>query len=274
MERVTYARTGALRSTYAGLPVTKERLVTAAPAKWFPLLTTVPQRVLKSISDSDGVDGSLLGFLPIAFVFEELRKHLSDFTQHAAFLRAVLQWYHQTAGDTLESEIATDKVEIFQPYLPAYRLRVLKEGETVATFNDISRRAVTLMGKDRGINDIPLDHPSCSAQHAALEVNFVHRNSEPFQQRLHTLMQEEYRNINWSSPDEVGRLCAHALQLMREFGGDEDMWLMELQVVDLGSTNGTNLNGELLRPLERATVIEGDVLTFGYSTRKYLIVRA
>ncbi|KAG8349056.1 hypothetical protein TRVL_00086 [Trypanosoma vivax] len=283
MEQPFYGRTGALDGAYNALPVTKPRFATGQPRRWFPSLLTVPQRVLHSVTSGDGVDASILRFLRVALVFEELRKRHPTPKYHGVLLREVLQWHSEfslSQKNAGKLDMSASALHMFQPYLPVYNLRVLKDKEAVASYKAISRRAATLLGKDRSVNDIPLDHPSCSGQHAALEVRFVHAKAEEFQQRFEARVAvmergESNAQIPWDSRESISELCSHGFALLKELGDDDDddSWLMELQVVDLGSTNGTRLNGELLRPMEPQTVIEGDILTFGCSSRSYVVVR-
>ncbi|KEG09941.1 Smad nuclear-interacting protein 1 [Trypanosoma grayi] len=272
METPFYGRTGALDGAYHGMPVTTTRFASSKYGKWFPSLLTVPQRILKSITEGDGIDRSILEFLSVACVYEELRSHRSDSTDHGALLRDVLKWHRGSLCAGYSGCAATDAdAGVFQPYVPAYNVRVLKDSQPVASYTAVSRRAVTLLGKDRAVNDIPLDHPSCSAQHAAFEVRFVYANAEELHQRVTALLQDGC--VDWGLSESVSKVCARVREMLVELGDGEDAWLMELQVVDLGSTNGTRLNGELLRPFVPATVIESDVLTFGFSTRSYVVVR-
>jgi len=88
----------------------------------------------------------------------------------------------------------------------------------------LHRQSCYLLGRDRVVADIPLDHPSCSAQHAVIQ----------------------YRNVNGA---------------VRPY------------VLDLGSTNGTTLNGEPLRPQVYVELREKDVLRFAFSTREYVLLR-
>nr|CCC89896.1 unnamed protein product [Trypanosoma congolense IL3000] len=271
MDAPNYARTGLLSCAYAGLPVAEQRFASATSTKWFPSLLTVPQRLLWSITNEDGVDNTLLNFLSAAYTYEEIRKYHPDPSRHSELMRTMFNWYRKAIVDGMEKTITPGT---FQPYLPAYCLCVLKEGKTVASYGDLSRRGVTLCGKDRDVNDIPLDHPSCSAQHAVLEVNFVYAHAEEFQKQFSAFIERMSHQSDWDSAHFVDEICSFAYELVRNLGKEEDSWPMELQVTDLGSTNGTRLNGELLRPLERVTLIEGDVLTFGCSTRSYVVVRA
>ncbi|RNE98850.1 Smad nuclear-interacting protein 1 [Trypanosoma rangeli] len=271
MERPFYGRTGALDDVRQGLPVMASRLSVGRSLKWFPSLLTVPQRVLHSITEGDGVDHSILHLLRVACVYEELRRRHTDGTRHGALLHDVLKWHQLSLGEGDNCPSANAADEMFQPYLPAYNICVLKDGQPVATHAAVSRRAVTLLGKDRDVNDIPTDHPSCSAQHAALEVRFVYAYAEELDQQTTAYM--EGRKMDWGLTQDIGELYAHVRETMAKLGDGADAWSVELQVLDLGSTNGTRLNGERLQPFVSTTLIEGDILTFGLSTRSYVVVR-
>lgn len=44
----------------------------------------------------------------------------------------------------------------------------------------LHRQSAYLIGKDRKIADIPVDHPSCSRQHAVLQYRFVNNRITPY----------------------------------------------------------------------------------------------
>lgn len=44
----------------------------------------------------------------------------------------------------------------------------------------LHRQSAYLIGKDRKIADIPVDHPSCSRQHAVLQYRFVNNKVLPY----------------------------------------------------------------------------------------------
>lgn len=50
-----------------------------------------------------------------------------------------------------------------------WRLYIFKGGDSVGEPIPIHRQSCYLFGRDRGIADIPTDHPSCSKQHSALQ---------------------------------------------------------------------------------------------------------
>lgn len=208
--------------------------------------------------------------------------------------------------------------------VPSYTLVGVKEGKTVEQYPRVSHRSVTLLGKDRQLNDIPIDHPSCSGQHAALQTSFSRLGWEEEALRLvgvcldemkegkeevdvllgmmgevvkqgqlrpylHYLTSEEeekdadkcqekkeVEEEDWTLDvflDKV--LYPRLLKLVCGLGGVERAWGVELQLVDLGSTNGTVLNDdERLEPFVPCVLTEGDTIRFGMSTRRYVIIRS
>lgn len=54
-----------------------------------------------------------------------------------------------------------------------WRLYIFKGGDSVGEPIPIHRQSCYLFGRDRGIADIPTDHPSCSKQHSALQFRWV-----------------------------------------------------------------------------------------------------
>eukprot|EP00796_Vickermania_ingenoplastis_P000899 gene899-527_t len=181
-------------------------------------------------------------------------------------------------------------------YLPSYTLTAVKEGSTLEQFAEVSWRGVTLLGKDPSLNDIVLAHPSCSSQHAALQVAFTsagweedtlaliheHRQKHAGADEVHGELQEvatsgqlfpyfEYlqRKGDAQIDDLLHSLYTELLGLVMELGGVQQAYTLELQLVDLGSTNGTAVNGDRLSPLAPHTLVEGDVIRFGISTRSY-----
>ena len=106
------------------------------------------------------------------------------------------------------------------------------KGETAMPVLYVHRQSAYLMGRDRKIADIPLDHPSCSKQHAVLQYRLV-----PFK---------------------------------REGGGDGKR--LKPYVIDLESANGTFVNGVKLEPRRYHELLERDVLKFGFSSREYVLL--
>jgi smad nuclear-interacting protein 1 len=117
------------------------------------------------------------------------------------------------------------------PPSPGWRLFVFKDGNIVDTV-ELNSRSCWLLGRDRAVADLPIDHPSCSKQHAVLQFRHVVKTDE--------------------------------------FGGKQAK--VRLYVIDLESANGTTLNGDEIEGGRYVECREGDLLKFGLSTREYVIM--
>ncbi|KAH9028357.1 SMAD/FHA domain-containing protein [Lactarius pseudohatsudake] len=116
--------------------------------------------------------------------------------------------------------------------LVGWRLYVFK-GEEQLELLHIQRQSAYLIGRDRTVADIPLEHPSCSKQHAVIQC------------------------IGW-------------LQQKDEFGGSKAV--IKPFVIDLESTNGTHVNGEAIPTSRYYELKASDVLKFGTSNREYVLL--
>ena len=112
-----------------------------------------------------------------------------------------------------------------------WRLYVFKGDETMPTLH-IHRQSAFLMGRDRKVADIPIDHPSCSKQHAAL------------QYRLTT----------------AERADGTTARVIRPY------------IIDLESANGTYVNNKRIDPRRYVEIMERDVIKFGFSSREYVLL--
>lgn len=112
-----------------------------------------------------------------------------------------------------------------------WRFYVFKGEETMPVLH-LHRQSAYLMGKDRKVADIPIDHPSCSRQHAALQ----------------------YRCIPGKGAD--GQKIKRVLPY----------------IIDLESSNGTFLNNKKIEPKKYHELREKDVLKFGFSSREYVLL--
>ncbi|XP_043520781.1 smad nuclear-interacting protein 1-like [Frieseomelitta varia] len=112
-----------------------------------------------------------------------------------------------------------------------WRLYPFKEEKALPTLY-VHRQSAYLMGRDRKIVDIPLDHPSCSKQHAVLQYRLVSFQKE---------------------------------------GGCEGRRVRPY-LIDLESANGTFVNNVKLEPRRYHELLERDVIRFGYSTREYVLL--
>lgn len=106
------------------------------------------------------------------------------------------------------------------------------KGEKALPTLYIHRQSAYLMGRDRKVADIPLDHPSCSKQHAALQYRLVSFQKE---------------------------------------GGIEGRRVRPY-IIDLESANGTFVNNIKLEPRRYHELLEKDVIKFGFSTREYVLL--
>lgn len=106
------------------------------------------------------------------------------------------------------------------------------KGANALPFYQIHRESAYLLGRNRVITDIPTDHPSCSLQHAVIQYRSV-----------------DYRRENGTT----GRRILP-------------------YIIDLGSTNGTHLNGNRIEPQRYYELRERDVIRFGFSSREYVLL--
>ncbi|POY75400.1 hypothetical protein BMF94_1470 [Rhodotorula taiwanensis] len=112
-----------------------------------------------------------------------------------------------------------------------WRLYVFKGKEQVELFH-VHRQSAYLIGRDRIVADIPVDHPSASKQHAVLQFRqVVERN---------------------------------------EFGDTKS--LTKPFLIDLDSANGTLVNDETVPASRFYELRSGDVLKFAFSTREYVLL--
>jgi len=96
----------------------------------------------------------------------------------------------------------------------------------------IHRQSAFLLGRDRKVADVPIDHPSCSKQHAVIQ----------------------FRLINYERDDgTTGRQ-------------------VKPYIIDLDSANGTFVNKNKVDPRRYVELFEKDVLNFGFSSRDYVLL--
>ncbi|GFN97630.1 smad nuclear-interacting protein 1 [Plakobranchus ocellatus] len=112
-----------------------------------------------------------------------------------------------------------------------WRLYPFKGQESLPVLH-IHRQSAFLLGRDRRIADIPVDHPSCSKQQAVLQ----------------------FRAMPYTRPDGTpGRR-------VRPY------------IIDLESANGTYINGEKVEAKRYYELREKDVIKFGFSSREYVLL--
>lgn len=112
-----------------------------------------------------------------------------------------------------------------------WRLYVFKGKEQVDLLH-IYRQSAYLFGRDRTVADIPVDHPSCSKQHAVIQFRQVHEKNE--------------------------------------FGDSKSV--VKPFLIDLESTNGTHVNDGQIPTSRYYELVPGDVIKFGESLREYVIL--
>lgn len=89
-----------------------------------------------------------------------------------------------------------------------------------------------MIGRDRKICDLAVDHPSCSKQHAALQFRLV-----------------PYEREDGTTGKRV-----------RPY------------IIDLESANGTFINNKQIEAKKYVELLEKDVIKFGFSSREYVML--
>uniref|UniRef100_A0A183EIS0 FHA domain-containing protein n=1 Tax=Gongylonema pulchrum TaxID=637853 RepID=A0A183EIS0_9BILA len=118
-------------------------------------------------------------------------------------------------------------------HMPKIRWRLYPfKGDEALPVLYIHRQSAYLIGRERKIADLPMDHPSCSKQHAVLQYRIV--------------------SVDLKDGTTVKRIRPY--------------------IIDLGSTNGTYLNNERIEAQRFVELREKDVLKFGYSTREFVLL--
>ena len=112
-----------------------------------------------------------------------------------------------------------------------WRLYIFKHSSLLQTIT-LRTRTCWLIGRELAVADIPVEHPSCSKQHAVIQ--FRHRAT------------------------------------VNEFG-DKDAKVRPY-LIDLESSNGTLLNGEKIEASRYFEVRNGDVVKFGFSEREFVVM--
>jgi len=106
------------------------------------------------------------------------------------------------------------------------------KGEKALQTLYIHRESAYLIGRDRKVVDLPVDHPSCSKQHGVLQ----------------------YRLVSFTRDDgTTGKRVRPYL-------------------IDLESANGTFINNKKIEPKKYVELLERDVIKFGFSSREYVLL--
>ncbi|KAH7928442.1 SMAD/FHA domain-containing protein [Leucogyrophana mollusca] len=112
-----------------------------------------------------------------------------------------------------------------------WRLYVFKGSEQTELLH-IHRQSAYLIGRDRTVADITVEHPSCSKQHAVIQHRQVHEKDE--------------------------------------FGVPKPA--IKPFIIDLESTNGTHVNNDAIPTSRYYELRANDVIKFGQSTREYVLL--
>lgn len=112
-----------------------------------------------------------------------------------------------------------------------WRLYPFKGDQALPTLY-IHRQSAYLIGRERKIVDIPVDHPSISKQHAVLQ----------------------YRLVPYTRDD------GSKGQRIRPY------------IIDLDSANGTFVNNQKIETSKYVELLERDVLKFAFSSREYVLL--
>lgn len=130
-----------------------------------------------------------------------------------------------------------------------WRLYTFKNGEPLGEPLQVHRQSAYLFGREVKVADVRTDHPSCSKQHAVLQFRY-----------------------ETASERTAVRDCA-ACRKTEKVGEDGmPVPFVRPYLMDLGSTNGTFLNGDKVEAQRYYELLEKDVLVFGNSTREFVLL--
>jgi len=126
-----------------------------------------------------------------------------------------------------------------------WRIYVFKDGKEIDVL-ELGGQSSFLIGRDRTVADIPVDHTSCSSQHAVIQFRQVpHQNKRG----------EVTKVIKYKTLWEGANMCVRPY------------------ILDLDSTNGTLLNGERVEGRRYVEIHSEDMIKFGESTREYVFIK-
>lgn len=121
------------------------------------------------------------------------------------------------------------------PPSAAWRIFVFK-GEDVVDTIELHMRSCWLLGRAYEVVDYVLEHPSSSSQHAVIQFRYSVKTTED------------------------------------EFGVKSQKGRVKPYVIDLESSNGTELNGKRIEASRYFELRDKDILTFAGSEREYVVV--
>ncbi|KAL4906294.1 SMAD/FHA domain-containing protein [Aspergillus multicolor] len=117
------------------------------------------------------------------------------------------------------------------PAKESWRLYVFKDSDLLEMV-ELNERSCWLVGRERLVVDFPVDHPSCSKQHAAIQFRFVEKRNE--------------------FGDRIGKVKPY--------------------LIDLESANGSSVNGDPAPAGRYMELRDKDMLKFGNSSREYVLM--
>lgn len=114
-----------------------------------------------------------------------------------------------------------------------WRLHVFKNEDALSVI-PLHNDSFHLFGRDRNVVHIATDHPSCSSQHAVIQ----------------------FRSV----------------PLLDDLGLPTGKNVVKPYLMDLESTNGTELNGKKIKPARYVELVLGDCIKFAFSSREYVVL--
>jgi smad nuclear-interacting protein 1 len=121
------------------------------------------------------------------------------------------------------------------PASQPWRIFVFKGADVVDTL-ELWQKSCWLLGRAHAVVDYVLEHPSSSSQHAVIQFRYITKTVED------------------------------------EFGVKSQRGKVKPYVIDLESSNGTELNGEPLEASRYFELRDKDILRFAGSEREYVVM--
>lgn len=105
------------------------------------------------------------------------------------------------------------------------------KGDDILDTVELSEQSCWLFGREAAVADFPIEHLSCSKQHAVIQFRYLEKRNE--------------------FGDKIGKVKPY--------------------LIDLESANGTLLNEDTIPAAKYVELRDKDVVKFGQSTREYVI---
>jgi len=122
-----------------------------------------------------------------------------------------------------------------------WRLFVFKGADEVEAPVALAAQSCWLLGRERAVVDVLIEHPSSSKQHAVIQFRAVQQKRK-------------------ADEHELGGLAPVPKKVVKPY------------VIDLDSSNGTWLNGERIAARRFIEIRSGDVIKIGSSEREYVFM--